>query len=311
MPLLLAIVFVISCATPYPQVKSMNFSDVVYPSPVKMAQVQGKLSVAYTDEGTGPETIIFIHGLGSSLASWQRNIAVLKEDYRCVALDLPGYGKSGKGVLPFSMEFYADVLANLIHYLGLEKAILAGHSMGGQISMVMALKYPEMVKSLVLIDPAGFETFNEGEKKWFRQVMTPELIKLTPVQQIRANVVSNFYDMPPEAEYMITDRIALRDAKDFDAYCYAVAQNVHAMVDQPVNHLLDKIVQPTLIVFGENDNLIPNPYLHPGKTKRIARIGDEKIPYSDLVMIPKCGHFAQFEKPEAVNKAIISFLNKN
>lgn len=256
-----------------------------------------------------PETIlIFIHGLGSYLRAWDKNIPDLSKKYRCIAIDLPGYGKSSKEIHPGSMEFYADIVAQLINKLELKNVTLAGHSMGGQISMVFALKYPALVKNLVLVDPAGFETFNEGEKQWFRDVMTVNAVKLTPVQAIRSNLILNFYDMPDDAEFMVTDRVALRDAKEFEKYCYAVAKSVHGMVDQPVINLIDRIIQPTLIVFGENDNLIPNPYLHGGKTEDIAKIGNEKIKGSKLVIIPECGHFAQYEKYNEFNNAVLEFL---
>jgi pimeloyl-ACP methyl ester carboxylesterase len=114
--------------------------------------------------------------------------------------------------------------------------------------------------------------------------------------------------MPDDAEFMITDRIALRDAEQFENYCYTVVQSVNGMVDQPVVHLLDRISRPTLIVFGENDNLIPNPYLNPGFTREIGEKGNKLIPNSKLVMIPECGHFLQFEKPDVFNKAVREFL---
>ncbi|MEZ4766618.1 MAG: alpha/beta hydrolase [Calditrichia bacterium] len=80
------------------------------------------------------------------------------------------------------------------------------------------------------------------------------------------------------------------------------------MVDEPVFDYLGEISQPTLVIFGENDNLIPNPYLHGGKSASIGKIAEEKIPNSKLVMIENCGHFAQFEQPEAVNQTIVSFI---
>jgi pimeloyl-ACP methyl ester carboxylesterase len=138
--------------------------------------------------------------------------------------------------------------------------------------------------------------------------MTVKLVELTPPDVLRENVYINFYDMPDEAEFMITDRIALRGAKDFDKYCYAVVRSVHGMVDEPVYNLLNRIKQPTLIIFGENDNLIPNRFLNPGPTKDIAEYGHSKIPNSKLLLIEDCGHFAQFEKPEVFNQAVIDFL---
>jgi pimeloyl-ACP methyl ester carboxylesterase len=143
----------------------------------------------------------------------KKNIAALKENFRCIAVDLPGYGKSDKADYAYSMTFYGEQIKSMIAKLNLQNVYLAGHSMGGQIAMVMGLRYPDLIKGLILINPAGFEEFSEGEKEWFREVMTVDLVKLTPVQTIRANVVTNFYEMPEDAEFMITDRIALRGGK--------------------------------------------------------------------------------------------------
>ncbi len=108
---------------------------------------------------------------------------------------------------------------------------------------------------------------------------------------------------------MVVDRLRLRGAKDFDKYCLAVEQSVAGMVDEPVFEYLGDLKPLTLVIFGENDNLIPNPYLHGGKAEEIGNIAKEKIPNCRLEMIPKCGHFAQFEKPEAVNRLILSIIN--
>lgn len=297
------------CMIPYSNIKPLqSLSELDYPYEVKHQALNNDINLAYIDEGSGDQTILFIHGLGSYLPAWKKNVETLKGRYRCIAVDLPGYGQSSKKPHSGMMEFYADVMAELIDKLALKNVVIAGHSMGGQIGMTMALKYPDKVQKLVLIDPAGFERFTEGEKQWFREVMTVKFVKETPPQQIRANLMANFYNTPDDAEFMITDRIAMRTASDFEHYCYAVTRSVHGMVDQPVVDLLDKIEQPTLILFGENDNLIPNPYLHGGKTADIAAIGKAKIKNSQLVMIPQCGHFAQFEKAEVVNQAVQDFL---
>lgn len=298
----------ISCMQPYRGLQKMQFADLKYPFPEQYVKLDRNIRLAYVDQGQGEEPLIFIHGLGSYLPAWKKNLPELSQRYRCIALDLPGYGKSSKGLYPFTMEFYADVIAEFMDKLHLTSATIVGHSMGGQIAMVMALKYPHKVRRLILVSTAGFEQFSEGEKEWFKEVVTPDFVKNTPVQQIRANVVANFYNMPGDAEFMITDRIALREAGDFIYYCYTVAQSVKGMVDQPVYELLERIQQPVLILFGENDNLIPNPILHGGRTRGIARIGQERIPNSKLVLIPRCGHFLQFEKPEVFNKAVMDFM---
>lgn len=297
----------IACS-PYGNLSKMEFDELQYPFIVKKVKLDDGRTIAYVDEGNSDDVIIFVHGLGSYLLAWKKNIAELKNDFRTIAIDLPGYGKSSKELHDGTPEFYADVIAEFMNKLNIEQANISGHSMGGQAAVTIALKYPNLVKNLILVAPAGIEEFTEGQKQWFRDVMTVQGVKLTPVNQLRANVYANFYNMPEDAEFMITDRIALREAVQFDNYCYTVVKSVQGMVDQPVVHLLGKITQPTLIVFGENDNLIPNPYLNPGFTSGIGQKGEKLIPNSELLMIPECGHFLQFERPEIFNQAVKNFL---
>ncbi len=308
--LILALITLLAACSPYKDLQEMQSmqTDFDYPFEVKYAALSDDMKLAYVDEGEGEQTILLIHGLGSYLPAWKKNIEDLKTDFRVIAVDLPGYGKSTKNPHSGKMTFYAGVVKDFLAHLGIEKAVIGGHSMGGQIAMTAALQYPGIVEKLILVDPAGFERFTEGQKDWFRDVMTLRSVKLTPVDAIETNLAYNFYNMPDDAKFMITDRIAMRDAEDFDNYCYAVVQSVSGMVDEPVIDKLEMIKHPTLIFFGENDNLIPNRYLNPGTTRDIAEAGHEKLPDSKLVMIPKCGHFAQFEKPEIINKEIRSFI---
>ena len=298
-----------ACMKPYHDQRPLEFARLKYAHSVKTVTLSDGVELAYVDEGTGEQTIIFVHGLGSYLPAWQKNVEGLRDRYRCIALDLPGYGKSSKGNYPIGMAYYADVIRRFMEALQIEQAVLAGHSMGGQIAITLALQHPEKVTSLVLVAPAGFERFSAGEAKWFRDVVTADAVRLTPVQQIRANLAANFHNLPADAEFMVTDRIALRSAADFNFYCEAIVQSVNGMLDEPVYEYLPEISQPALIIFGENDNLIPNPYLHGGRSREIARIGQERIPDNRVELIPNCGHFAQFEKPAEVNGAIKSFLS--
>lgn len=289
-----------------PKLKSM--SELEYRADVKYAQLSNDITLAYSDQGNGEETIIFIHGLGSYLPAWDKNIPELSKNFRCIAIDLPGYGKSTKNPHSGLMSFYADVVMEFVNKMGLKQVTLAGHSMGGQISMVAALQHPEIVKNLILVDPAGFEEFHPGQKKWFQDVMTVNLVKLTPYEAIETNLATNFYNLPKDAHFMIKDRAAMRTASDFDNYCLAVSVSVAGMVNEPVIDKLEMLSQPTLIFFGENDNLIPNRYLNPGRTVDIAKSGASKIKGSKLVMVPKCGHFMMFEKADVFNNEVANFL---
>ncbi len=287
-------------------IKSMK--DLDYGVEVKTITVKGDISVAYSDEGAGPQTLVFIHGLASYIPAWKKNTAALKNHYRCIAIDLPGYGKSDKGNYEVSMEFYADVVAELCTQLQLSGVVLVGHSMGGQVALSAALKYPDLISRLVLIAPAGFETFNKGQRQWFRDVMTADGVRLTTAEQIRINYAYNFYNMPDDAEFMIDDRLAIRSARDFGDYCYHITQGVNAMVNTPVYDFLPQIKQPTLCIFGANDNLIPNRFLNGGKTEKYAKAGASRMPNCQLEMIQNCGHFVMFEKADEVNALVQGFL---
>jgi pimeloyl-ACP methyl ester carboxylesterase len=308
--LIVGLITMSSCSTPYkalPKFKSLN--DLEYKHQVKKVHLpESGFEIAFTDEGKGPKTIIFIHGLGSNLKAWIKNVEVLKNDFRCISIDLPGYGKSSKQPHNGKMTFYAGIVNELIKELELSNVLLAGHSMGGQISLTAALKYPEVVDGLILVAPAGFESFHKGQKQWFRNVMTVDGVRLTNTEAIQNNLASNFYRLPADADFMVTDRISMRSADDFDAYCYAVVQSVNGMVDNPVIDYLQDIKIPTLILFGENDNLIPNRFLNPGHTLDIAKSGAAKIKDSKLVMVPKCGHFMMFEKYEVFNKEVLEYF---
>ena len=309
---LLAIALVLllgACALQKQAPSVQSFEELPYPYTTHKARLSDELEVAYFDEGKGQEVILFIHGLGSYAPAWKKNMEALKNNYRCIAIDLPGYGKSSKGKYEASMSYYATVVKEFLHALGIEKATLAGHSMGGQIAITAALAYPELVERLVLVAPAGFETFHKGERQWFREVLTPTAVKLTTVEQIRENIAWNFYEMPGDAEFMVTDRIAMRSAVDFDAYCYIIPECVKGMVDQPVFDDLHNVQQPTLVVFGHQDNLIPNRFLNGGETEAIGKQGVAQMPNARLLMVDKAGHFVQFEQAATVNDAIRGFIS--
>ncbi len=286
------------------------FEGLNYSYEVRKMTLPDGTHIAYVDEGKGPETIIFIHGLGSYLPAWDKNIAELRKHYRCIALDLPGYGKSGKEGIAPGMESYANTVFGLMDALKLKQAVLAGHSMGGQIAITAALQEPKRVKKLILAAPAGFETFTEQQKQLFKATVTPESIQKTTPEQAAANIKVNFHKMPADAQFMVDDRLKMATSEQFGKYSAAVAGSVAAMVDEPVYEQLPQVQVPTLILFGEQDALIPNRYLNPGlTTKAVAESGHSRIPNSQLVLVPEAGHFLQFEQPAAFNKAVRNFLD--
>lgn len=279
-----------------------------YPYPTHHLALSGQIDVAYVDEGQG-RPLLFIHGLGSNLKGWWKNIEGLKSRFRCIALDLPGYGKSSKGDFPFSMTFFAESIREFIEKMGLENVVLVGHSMGGQVAMHTVLRSEKNIEKLVLLAPAGFETFIRAERQFFAKLYTPSLLKSISVAQIARNFEINFHRMPADARFMIDDRLSMRKTEEFDHFCRMVSKCLLAMLDESVFDFLPRIQSPTLVLFGKRDFLIPNRMVHPlMSTEQVAKKGSKRIRGSQLRLIEKAGHFLQWERAERVNEEIREFL---
>ena len=275
------------------------------------AELSNDLSIAYTEAGNGPETILFLHGLGSDRKCWQKNISGLSTHFRCIALDLPGYGDSSKANYSYSMAFYAQCIKAFTEKLELSTVFLVGHSMGAQIAIHVLLRYPEAAAKLVLIAPAGIETFSPQEKAWFAQFYQPEMLRMVPLDQFVRNMEQNFYDLGPDTQPMREDRLRLYRSKDYGRYTNMISANIMSMLNEPVFDRLSHLHLPVLILFGEQDRMIPNPLLHPQQTTyQIAIAGNREITNNEFFLIPRAGHFVQWEQANQVNEIILQFLSE-
>lgn len=286
---------------------SSIFNQIKYPYPIKFVKVKD-FDLAYIDEGISESVLLFVHGLGSYIKAWNKNIPELKKHFRCIALDLPGYGKSSKQIHNGSVSFYVGILNEFIAKLNLKNVSLVGHSMGGQITTAYTIKYPDQISNLILIAPAGFEIFYDQEIELLKKIISPEILFKTSNHQIRLNYQFNFFKMPLEAEDMITDRISIKTDEEFFNHCTIVSNSLFGLLTEPVFDHLKELNIPTLIFFGKNDLLIPNKSIHQTTTEEIALLGASKIKNSKVIMLEECGHFLQYEKPEQFNSQLISFL---
>lgn len=286
-----------------------SFLDLHYPFDVKWADVHG-LRIAYADEGEGDVPLVLIHGLSGYIPMWKKNIGALAEQHRVIALDLPGYGKSDKPRASYSMQFFADIVSGLLDRLGIPSAVLVGHSMGAQVSMHLALQARQRVCGLVLSSPAGIETFGPAESAFIASLVTPGFTRYATKSTIRARHQANFHNMPDDAGFLVADRIAIRSARKFRAYCHVIKHSVRGMLDAPVHADLGRLGAPTLIVFGDDDKLIPNPVLHRGTAEEMVRAELPRMPNTEFAVLPNAGHIAQFEAAGAWNSTVLEFLER-
>jgi pimeloyl-ACP methyl ester carboxylesterase len=274
----------------------------------KKIKLSNSASVSYIDEGKGKQTIVFIHGLATYSGTWVQNIEVLKEKYRCVAIDLPGNGYSDKGDLPYSIQYYAACVYDFITLLKLDRVVLCGHSMGGQIALTLMLKVPQAAEKMILCAPAGFEQFNVFEKTMYRSAIGMADMFSSDESSLRNSIYSSFYKNPNQADGMIDDMVKILKSYPSSTYKKMMDASIKGMLDEPVYERLSEIEIATLVIFGELDALIPNKLLHPISTDQLARRAVAKMPDAVLKMIPFAGHFVQWEKADKVNEAIGDFL---
>ena len=281
-----------------------------YNTAVKKIQINSE-EIAYLEEGSGEKVLLFVHGLSSNMEAWGKNIASLKEKFTTIAIDLPGYGKSSKNTDHYSMADYACFINEFIRQKELKNVSLIGHSMGGQVAIHTVLKYPENFERLILIAPAGIETFSPQEAGVLKTSYTAKMVENATEEQIRNNFKMNFYEFPADAEFMVKDRIAMKGTSDFENYSVIIINNIAAMLDEPVLEDLNKIKIPVLMIFGKEDALIPNRYFHPNQDLlSLSQTAKKHLPQLDVKIIEKAGHFVNFEKAAEVNREIEDFMNR-
>jgi pimeloyl-ACP methyl ester carboxylesterase len=328
--LLLSAALASGCVRSYKADPTLPFQNFAYASPQgqewplkrmalpKTAEIYGMTTVpelAYVElNPKGQRTLVFIHGLGSYLKFWRYQLDVFAaQGYRVIALDLPGYGKSDKPAsFPYTMEAMADAVRELVTALGIEKPVLVGHSMGGQTALSYAIRYPEEPGALVLTSPAGFEKFSWKDKAWLIRAFSTTLIKSAPEYGIWGSIrQSNFARWRPELEWLIEERVRVVSSPDFDAYAYANVRTVNGLAHNDfVRDNLGRIQARTIIVFGEDDRLIPNPFMHAGWARDVMEYGHAGIKGSQLVGLDRCGHSVQLDCPQEYNEAVSAFLKK-
>lgn len=266
--------------------------------------------VNYVEAGKG-KALVLIHGLGGNASHWKRNMEQLSGDYRCIAIDLPGYGNSdpvNRTEAATQLDFYAETVAAVLKKLAIPTAVVMGHSMGGQVAMVLALKHPLLVEKLVLIAPAGLETFTDAEANLLMTYATADFYENQDNAAILKSYQSNFFSMPEQAQQLVRERIALKQCPGFKVYCRQIPMGIKGMLYRPVKDRLKELTQPVLVLFGEQDALIPNKLLHPSLTVKDVAAVAKHIPGATIQLIPGAGHLLQYEKPEAVNDAASRFL---
>lgn len=285
-----------------------------YSKQVKFVTVEEK-KLAFQEHGKGT-ALIFLHGLGGNMSHWMNNVPELSKNFRTITLDLPGYGMSESVHIEntsTTLEVYAKHISAFMQKMNIKDAFFVGHSMGGQLSILFAALYPNQCKGLILLAPAGIESFTTQEANLLKGFATPSFYAKQDSSTICNNFRKNFFSFPQQAEILIQDRVQLIACSDqLNAYAQTVSAGVAGMLGSPVLGISNQIKQPMLVVFAENDELIPNKALHPLlNLQQLIQVVQQHWKNSQTVLVKNAGHMLAFEQPQEINKLMTSFIQTN
>lgn len=230
-------------------------------------------------------TVLFVHGAGGSRLSWRSQLEYLCDQFRIIAVDLPGHGMS-KGAPEATIRAYANYVESLMRSLDLKNVILGGHSMGGAIALEIALNNPDRLRGLLLV--------GTGAKL---RVLPAIFSMIRDDFEVAIEGMGNFAFGPNVPKDILDEHKAL------------MAQNTPEVLIQDFSacdsfDIMDKISAvslPTLILCGKEDRLTPAKY---------SELLHEKIHGSEVVFFDGCGHMPMIEHSAEFNRAVASFLTR-
>lgn len=255
------------------------------------ADVNGQ-RLFYTDTGGNGPAIVFSHGYLMDHEMWAPQVEAFRDTNRCITWDERCWGPTETADAPFTYWDLADDCLGLMDHLGIQQAVLAGMSQGGFLSMRAALKAPERVRGLVLIDTDPF-AFDEQTKALYGQLqaqgeadgMTPELAATLAGFLFAPGYDASYWQGKWRARPMRTERHAQHCLQERD----------------DISGRLGEIACPTLVIHGEHDAAFPVDAVD-SWAKRIPNV-------QPLLRVANAGHSANLEQPGIVNPPLRSFLD--
>lgn len=286
--------------------KSLDELKSKYAQDASKFIVIDNMSVHYRDEGNSLDSlpIVLIHGTSSSLHTFDAWTSSLKNKNRVIRMDLPGFGLTGPFInQQYSIDNYVIFMEHFLSEKGIKKCILAGNSLGGEIAWSFTVKNPNLVDKLILIDAAGYPLESKSIPIAFRIAQVPVLNNLmtyiTPRFLVKNSVENVYFDKTKVTKPLVDRYFELTLRKG----------NRQALIDRmsffKTSNSIQKIKniqQPTLILWGEQDLLIP--------TKSAYRFQSD-LPNSTLVILKNSGHVPMEESPKKSLDSVLSFLEIN
>ncbi|MFN6286624.1 MAG: alpha/beta fold hydrolase [Bacteroidota bacterium] len=262
------------------------------------------MQVHYRDQGVQSDSVplILLHGMSSSLNTWDSVVFYLANHRRVISLDLPGFGLTGPSPENmYNFDYYNKFIDSFTRRLQLTKFTLVGNSMGGSIAWNYALFNPAVVDKLVLIDAVGYPKRGESGSLGFKIASTPVinniLLFATPKALVRKSLETIYFDQSrvTDAQVERFHDMAIREGNRAAALLIFKG----SFGTSQFKGKIKEIKTPTLVLWGEKDNLI---------SVENAYQFNQDIKGSKLEVYPNVGHVPMEEVPERVAKSILDFI---
>jgi pimeloyl-ACP methyl ester carboxylesterase len=280
-----------------------DWRTIDWPRHLHTAEIEG-VKLNYVDIGSGErEPIVFIHGLGGQWQNWLENIPRAAQERRVIALDLPGFGLSAMPRDKITIPSYGRTVEALCGQLELERVDVVGNSMGGFIGTEVAIQFPSRVHRLVLVSAAGITSADLARAPILTLGRVASAVASWGAARHRQTASR------PRSRHMALALVArhpslLKSDLAYEAFFKGTGKPgfddaLLACLDYDFRDRLPDIRQPTLIVWGEQDSIIP---------VKDAHEFERLISHSRKVVMSDTGHVAMAERPGTFNNLVMDFL---
>jgi pimeloyl-ACP methyl ester carboxylesterase len=292
----------------YGETAQPDWRPVDWPAHLRQVEIDGS-PVNYVDIGPtapvppGREPVVFVHGLGGQWQNWLENIPRAAQERRVIAIDLPGFGLSPMPSRDITIPGYGRTVNALCEHLGLGVVELVGNSMGGFVAAEVAIQFPQRVDRLILVSAAGITSADLAH----RPILT--LGRIATALATWSAPLDRKVASRPNARHIALSLVARYPSRMKADLAYegffkgtgkpGFDDALRACLGYDFRDRLPEIRQPTLIVWGEQDSILP---------VKDAHEFERLIPDSRKVVMAETGHVSMAERPTAFNDLMMDFL---
>jgi pimeloyl-ACP methyl ester carboxylesterase len=257
-------------------------------------RVDGGGELEYSVSGDGP-ALLLLHAFPLGLFMWEAQAEALAASHRVIRFDARGFGGSRLAASPLTMEQIADDGAALLDHLGVEKAVVGGCSMGGYAALAFVRRHPRRLAGLVLLDTRAGADTEEGKAS--RGALAARVLAEGASAAVSAFLPKLLGETTKREQPALVDRLRERILATSPQ---AIADALHGLAARADSRAtLAEVRVPTLVLAGAEDVLTP-----PAESELLA----SAIPGAKLEIVPRAGHLASLERPDAVNAVLQAFL---